>query len=105
MTAPGTRPAGASGAAAPIGVVHLVTTIEFGGLEKVVFASSGGTVYGEVEAYPIPETAPIRGIREAQAQVSFRLHPSSFCLFLHPSVRREAPVHRHCYARDERRRR
>ncbi|HET9061660.1 MAG TPA: NAD-dependent epimerase/dehydratase family protein [Candidatus Binatia bacterium] len=41
-----------------IGLINLVEAGRRAGLEKVVFASSGGTVYGEVEAYPIAETAP-----------------------------------------------
>jgi UDP-glucose 4-epimerase len=46
---------------AEVNVLGLLNVIEAGrhaGLEKIVFASSGGTVYGEVDAYPIPETAP-----------------------------------------------
>jgi len=41
-----------------LGLINLVEAGRRAGLEKVVFASSGGTVYGEVETYPIPETAP-----------------------------------------------
>jgi len=41
-----------------LGLINLVEAGRRAGLEKVVFASSGGTVYGEVEAYPIPEIAP-----------------------------------------------
>jgi UDP-glucose 4-epimerase len=41
-----------------LGLINVVETGRKSGLEKVVFASSGGTVYGEVDAYPIPETAP-----------------------------------------------
>jgi len=46
---------------AEVNVLGLINLVEAGrhvGLEKVVFASSGGTVYGEVDAYPIQETAP-----------------------------------------------
>lgn len=39
-----------------LGLVNLVETGRRSGLEKVVFASSGGTVYGEVDSYPIAET-------------------------------------------------
>jgi UDP-glucose 4-epimerase len=41
-----------------LGLINLVEAGRRAGLEKVVFASSGGTVYGEVETYPIVETAP-----------------------------------------------
>ena len=41
-----------------LGLINLVEAGRRAGLEKVVFASSGGTVYGEVETYPIAETAP-----------------------------------------------
>ena len=41
-----------------LGLINLVEAGRRAGLEKVVFASSGGTVYGEVETYPITETAP-----------------------------------------------
>jgi UDP-glucose 4-epimerase len=46
---------------AEVNVLGLINLIEAGrraGLEKVVFASSGGTVYGEVRSYPVAETAP-----------------------------------------------
>jgi len=46
---------------AEVNVLGLINLLEAGrraGLEKVVFASSGGTVYGEVDTYPISETAP-----------------------------------------------
>jgi UDP-glucose 4-epimerase len=41
-----------------LGLINLVEAGRRAGLEKVVFASSGGTVYGEVESYPVHETAP-----------------------------------------------
>jgi UDP-glucose 4-epimerase len=40
-----------------LGLINLVEAGRRAGLEKVVFASSGGTVYGEVEIYPVDETA------------------------------------------------
>lgn len=46
---------------AEVNVLGLINLVEAGrrvGLEKVIFASSGGTVYGEVYTYPISETAP-----------------------------------------------
>ena len=46
---------------AEVNVLGLINLVEAGrrvGLEKVIFASSGGTVYGEVDSYPIVETAP-----------------------------------------------
>ena len=40
-----------------LGLINLVEAGRRSGLEKVVFASSGGTVYGEVDTYPITEEA------------------------------------------------
>jgi UDP-glucose 4-epimerase len=39
-----------------LGLVNLVEAGRRAGLSKIVFASSGGTVYGEVDTYPIAET-------------------------------------------------
>ena len=46
---------------ADVNLLGLINLMEAGrkvGLGRVVFASSGGTVYGEAETYPMPETAP-----------------------------------------------
>ena len=46
---------------ADVNVLGLINLVEAGrkvGLKRVVFASSGGTVYGETTRYPIPEDAP-----------------------------------------------
>jgi UDP-glucose 4-epimerase len=46
---------------ADVNVLGLINLLEAGrrvGLEKVVFASSGGTVYGDVDVYPTPEGSP-----------------------------------------------
>lgn len=41
-----------------LGTVHLLTHAVKSGLQKIIFASSGGTVYGELTQVPIPETHP-----------------------------------------------
>ena len=45
-----------------IGSLHVLEGARRAGADKVVFASSGGTIYGEpdVSALPVPETAPLR---------------------------------------------
>jgi len=41
-----------------LGLLNLLEGARTGGVERVVFASSGGVVYGESEDLPHPETAP-----------------------------------------------
>jgi UDP-glucose 4-epimerase len=41
-----------------VGLVNLLEGAGDGGVKRVVFASSGGTVYGDPEQVPTPETAP-----------------------------------------------
>jgi UDP-glucose 4-epimerase len=41
-----------------VGFVNLLEGAGEGGVERVVFASSGGVVYGDPEVIPTPETAP-----------------------------------------------
>jgi UDP-glucose 4-epimerase len=41
-----------------LGLLNLLEGAREGGVRRVVFASSGGTVYGEGARLPIPETAP-----------------------------------------------
>ncbi|MDH4045779.1 MAG: NAD-dependent epimerase/dehydratase family protein, partial [Gemmatimonadota bacterium] len=41
-----------------LGLLNLLEGAREGGVERVVFASSGGVVYGESDALPHPETAP-----------------------------------------------
>jgi UDP-glucose 4-epimerase len=41
-----------------VGLVNLLEGAGEGGVKRVVFASSGGTVYGDPEIVPTPETAP-----------------------------------------------
>ncbi|HEX5819961.1 MAG TPA: NAD-dependent epimerase/dehydratase family protein [Gemmatimonadales bacterium] len=41
-----------------VGLVNLLEGAGEGGVKRVVFASSGGTVYGDPEVVPTPETAP-----------------------------------------------
>jgi len=41
-----------------LGLVNLLEGARLGGVRRVVFASSGGTVYGETERLPLVESAP-----------------------------------------------
>jgi UDP-glucose 4-epimerase len=41
-----------------VGLVNLLEGAGAGGVKRVVFASSGGVVYGDPEVVPTPETAP-----------------------------------------------
>ena len=41
-----------------VGLVNLLEGAAAGGVRRVVFASSGGVVYGDPEVVPTPETAP-----------------------------------------------
>jgi UDP-glucose 4-epimerase len=41
-----------------VGLVNLLDGAGAGGVKRVVFASSGGVVYGDPEVVPTPETAP-----------------------------------------------
>jgi UDP-glucose 4-epimerase len=43
-----------------LGTVNVLTAAVASSARKVVFASSGGTVYGEPEQLPVPEDAPLR---------------------------------------------
>jgi UDP-glucose 4-epimerase len=43
-----------------LGTVNVLAGAARCGARKVVFASSGGTVYGEPDELPVPETAPLR---------------------------------------------
>ena len=41
-----------------LGLLNLLEGARLGGVQRVVFASSGGTVYGETERLPLVESAP-----------------------------------------------
>jgi UDP-glucose 4-epimerase len=43
-----------------LGFIHLLEAGRQSGLKKVLFASSGGAIYGEQEKYPAPEDHPTR---------------------------------------------
>lgn len=43
-----------------LGTVNVLTAAAQAGVERVVFASSGGTVYGDPDALPVGESAPLR---------------------------------------------
>lgn len=43
-----------------LGLIHLLEGCKGAGVKKVIFASSGGAVYGEQETFPAPENHPTR---------------------------------------------
>jgi UDP-glucose 4-epimerase len=45
-----------------VGLVNLLEGAGEGGVKRVVFASSGGVIYGDPEVIPTPETAPKRPV-------------------------------------------
>jgi UDP-glucose 4-epimerase len=45
-----------------VGTINLLDSMERLGLSRILFLSSGGTVYGIPDAIPIPETHPLRPI-------------------------------------------
>ena len=71
-----------------LGTVQLLTAASQCGTERIVFASSGGTVYGEPDAVPVPETAPLRPLSpygaakvagEAYVSAFARLYGMQYC--------------------------
>ena len=66
-------------AAAPIATLHLLEICRSARIKKVVFASSGGAIYGIPRATPIPEQAPTNpisayGISKLMIEKSFYLY-------------------------------
>ncbi len=45
-----------------LGLIHVLEACRSAGLKKVIFASSGGAVYGEQETFPAPEDHPKRPV-------------------------------------------
>ena len=45
-----------------IGLLHLLEACRRHGVERLVFASSGGAIYGEQETFPADETHPLRPV-------------------------------------------
>lgn len=45
-----------------LGLIHLMEAVKGLRIKKVIFASSGGVVYGEQEKFPIPEEHPTRPV-------------------------------------------
>lgn len=45
-----------------VGALGLLSTMQARGLRRIVFFSSGGTVYGDPEVLPVPESHPLRPI-------------------------------------------
>lgn len=45
-----------------IGLLHILEAARIAGVKKVIFVSSGGTIYGDADELPTPETCPARPV-------------------------------------------
>jgi UDP-glucose 4-epimerase len=62
-----------------LGTVNILTGAITSGVRKIVFASSGGTVYGEPESLPVTEDAPLRpGSPYGAAKVAGETYVAAF---------------------------
>jgi UDP-glucose 4-epimerase len=62
-----------------IGSMTLLESIRKTGVKKVIFSSSGGTVYGETEIFPTPESVAFRPISNyGAAKGAFEMYLSSY---------------------------
>ena len=78
-----------------LGSVNLLQACVAGGVRKIVYASSGGAMYGEPESVPVPESHPARpispygvskGVVEQYLTVFQRLHGLAFTSLRYPNV-------------------
>lgn len=86
-----------------IGALRLIRASVKAGVEKIVFPSSGGTVYGKPDRLPIPEDAPLRPgtpyavtkiAIEQQLEVARRLHGLDYAVLRYgnPYGPRQSPA-------------
>jgi len=62
-----------------IGGMTFLETLRKNDIEKIVFASSGGTVYGDSEIFPTPENTPLAPISNyGAAKCAFEMYLSSY---------------------------
>lgn len=62
-----------------IGSMTLLEAIRKTGVKRIIFASSGGTVYGDTEVFPTPETVAFRPISNyGAAKGAFEMYLSSY---------------------------
>lgn len=62
-----------------IGGITLLEAIRKEGIKKIVFASSGGTVYGDSKIFPTPENTPLVPISNyGAAKCAFEMYLSSY---------------------------
>jgi UDP-glucose 4-epimerase len=62
-----------------IGGITLLEEIRKEGVKKIVFASSGGTVYGDSRIFPTPENTPLAPISNyGAAKCAFEMYLSSY---------------------------
>jgi UDP-glucose 4-epimerase len=62
-----------------IGSMILLEAMRKTGVEQIIFASSGGTVYGETEIFPTPESVAFRPISNyGAAKGAFEMYLSSY---------------------------
>ena len=62
-----------------LGTINLAASARTAGVGKIVFASSGGSIYGDDAPLPVPETAPIEPLSPyAVSKVAGELYLNSF---------------------------
>jgi UDP-glucose 4-epimerase len=62
-----------------LGTVNLAGAAAANGVRKIVFASSGGSIYGDVDSFPISETTAVQPLSPyAVAKVSAELYLNAF---------------------------
>ncbi|MHA1847883.1 MAG: NAD-dependent epimerase/dehydratase family protein [Promethearchaeota archaeon] len=68
-----------------IGTMNILEMMRLKGIKKMVFASSGGTLYGDVDKFPTPESSPLRpispyGASKAAVEMYLSAYASSYSL-------------------------
>ncbi|MHA2423703.1 MAG: NAD-dependent epimerase/dehydratase family protein [Candidatus Thorarchaeota archaeon] len=62
-----------------VGSLNLLEMVRERGIKNFIFASSGGTVYGDTDVLPTPETVPLRPISNyGAAKGAFEMYLSSY---------------------------
>jgi UDP-glucose 4-epimerase len=62
-----------------VGSIALLEAIRKTGIKRIIFASSGGTVYGETQIFPTPESVAFRPISNyGAAKGAFEMYLSSY---------------------------
>ncbi|MBN1297294.1 NAD-dependent epimerase/dehydratase family protein [bacterium] len=78
-----------------IGTLNILRCAQINGTEKIIFASTGGAIYGEPGSIPVPESAPALplspyGVSKLSVEHYLRLwksiHGMDFTIFRYPNV-------------------